>query len=56
MTIRGCSYIADEEGRGGKPIAAHCRKFLNKRSLRVLKMWVERTIDLNLTIYVKKAI
>ena len=24
MTIRGCSYIADEEGRGGKPKAAHC--------------------------------
>ena len=31
------------------------QKNFNKRSLRVLKMWVERTIDLNLTIYVKQS-
>ena len=31
------------------------RKFFNKRSLRVLKMWVDRTIDLDLTIYVKQS-
>ena len=39
--------IADE-GRGGQ-------KNFNKRSLRELKMLKEKTIDLNLTIYVKQS-
>ena len=51
--------IADEGGRGGKPNADHCwrggvgvRKNFNKRSLRELRMLTEKTIDLNLTMYV----
>ena len=31
------------------------QKKFNKRSLRVVKMWIERTFDLDLTIYVKQS-
>ena len=45
--IRGCSHIMSAAGGGG------VRKMLTNMGLWVLRMWIERTIDSNLTVYVK---
>ena len=47
MVLRGCSHIMSAAGGGG------VRKMLTNMGLWVLRMWIERTIDSNLTVYVK---
>ena len=62
---KGRRANADEGWRGGEGGSVKCwplltrggvgQKFVNKMSFKVLEMWIERPIDLNLTMYANQS-